>query len=292
MSSNGQLAIRSQATAAVLISRPNCLLGLTGLTIGGNANLTGGNCSLKSNQGVNVNGSPTFSGSNWAVEGVTGCVKGGASTCDSLPVSRNLYSAPAPNPFSELNSGLFTSSTTPVTPCVNNLCVPNSTANPYSNLTVGNNQTVTMAPGTYVFRDATIRINGGSLRSTGPVNIVLLGSSSITMNGNGVINLTGGSGTSVLSNPAMNSGAQAALNGVVIYQAGTGNVSINGAAGSSLSGAIYAPNADLTLSGTAASVTCFQAVAKTVTIQGTYTLDTSGCPASTISKNQYVALVE
>jgi hypothetical protein len=149
-----------------------------------------------------------------------------------------------------------------------------------------------MAPGTYVFRDATIRINGGSLRSTGPVNIVLLGSSSITMNGNGVINLTGGSGTSVLSNPAMNSGAQAALNGVVIYQAGTGNVSINGAAGSSLSGAIYAPNADLTLSGTAASVTCFQAVAKTVTIQGTYTLDTSGCPASTISKNQYVALVE
>jgi Flp pilus assembly pilin Flp len=82
----------------------------------------------------------------------------------------------------------------------------------------------------------------------------------------------------------MNSGAQAALNGVVIYQAGTGNVSINGAAGSSLSGAIYAPNADLTLSGTAASVTCFQAVAKTVTIQGTYTLDTSGCPASTFQK--------
>src|SRR5262249_19685571 len=64
--------IRAQAIAEVQKPKQLCMLGLSGLTIGGSSTITGNGCGLMSDEAVKYNGDPNFSGPGWSVDAVTG----------------------------------------------------------------------------------------------------------------------------------------------------------------------------------------------------------------------------
>lgn len=289
--------IPAQAIAEVKNPKDLCALGLgpanNALTIGGSSNITGSGCGLMSDTSVKYNSTPTFTGAGWAVNGVNGCVASVGHCTLSVPYNYNML--PATNPLKVLDTESFNSRTGPVTtPCggggnVTNgkTCslTPNSASGVYSGLSVNSGGTLNLAAGTYFFYNATISF-GGTVTGT-DVTLVLLGNSSITING----------GTVNLSAPATNT-FSADLNGVLIDdQAPSGasnKVTISG--GSSvvkLGGAMYFPNVDVTYGGTTASdsTTCAEVIASTLTINGNAYLSTSGCTPGTIAHSQVVALV-
>jgi hypothetical protein len=115
------------------------------------------------------------------------------------------------------------------------------------------------------------------------INIVLLGNSSLSING-GKVTL------SALSNNT----TYPALNGVLIDDQTTGNVNIGGNGVIKLGGAMYFPNADVSFGGTVqpSNTDCSEVIAKTLTMTGGAYLSTDGCVPSTIAYSQVVALVQ
>ena len=93
-----------QATAVAQLNAKNdCALGIQKLTIGGNSQFTGGNCTLMSDGGVTVNGaSPNFSGPNWNVNGVTGC--SGSCTLSGATTNYNALPVPLPPALTSLKA--------------------------------------------------------------------------------------------------------------------------------------------------------------------------------------------
>jgi hypothetical protein len=291
------------AQAIVEIQNPKdlCALGLgpssNALTIGGSSNITGNGCGLMSDTSVKYNSTPTFSGSGWAVDGVNGCVASAVHCALSVPYNYNML--PAADPLKGLNgtNQTFNARTSPVTnPCgggnVTNgkTCslTPNDAGGVYSDLTVNSGGTLNLAPGTYFFYNANISF-GGTVTGTG-VTLVLLGTtSSLTIN----------SGTVNISAPDTNT-FSSALNGVLIDdQANNANpnkvaVNINGGGTSTLGGALYFPNADVSWGGTAQNIStsCTDVIAKTLTINGNAYLSTQNCAPGTVARNQVVALVQ
>jgi hypothetical protein len=296
--------IGAQAIAKIETpNKPLCALGLgpssDALTIGGSSTITGNGCGMMSDNTVKYNSTPTFSGSGWAVDSVSGC-NASAGHCElSVPYNYNML--PATNPLQVLNTESFNTRTSPVTtPCggggnVDNgkTCslTPNSAGGVYSGLTVNSGGTLNLAPGTYFFYNATISLNG-TVNGTG-VTLVLLGTTS---------NLTINSGTVNLSAPATNTFSPD-LNGVLIDdQAQNVNpnkisVSISGNGTSTLGGAMYFPNANVTYGGTAqnTNTTCAEMIANTLTINGNAYLSAQGgaggCASGTIAYPQVIALV-
>jgi Putative Flp pilus-assembly TadE/G-like len=294
------ITVGAQAIAEVKNPKDLCALGLgpnsNALTIGGSSNITGNGCGLMSDNSVKYNSTPTFSGSGWAVNGVTGCVASVAHCALSVPYNYNTL--PATNPLKILDSETFNSRTGPVTsPCggggnVTNgqTCslTPNSAAGVYSDLTVNSGGTLNLAPGTYFFYNATISF-GGTVTGTG-VTLVLLGTTS---------NLTINSGQVNLSAPATNT-FSADLNGVLIDdQAQNANpnkiaVNITGGGTSTLGGALYFPNANVSWGGTAQNINtnCTEVIANTLTINGNAYISTNNCAPGTVAHSQVVALVQ
>jgi Putative Flp pilus-assembly TadE/G-like len=288
--------IRAQAIAAVQNPKDLCFLGLgpssNALTIGGTSTITGNGCGLMSNNTVKYNSGPNFSGSGWAVNAVSGCVAS-AGHCD-VGVPHNYNMLPATNPLKVLDTEAFNSRTGTTQPCPPNGNVtnhqtcslsPNSTG-AYRSLTVNAGGTVNFAGGTYFFYNATINISGKVRNPDGlGVTLVLLGNSSLSISG---------SGADVdLSAPAINT-TSSHLNGVLIDDQASGNVTVNGSGAVKLGGAMYFPKADVNWGGTAASsfTTCSMVIAKTLTINGNAYMSTDGCAPGTVAKTQVVALVQ
>jgi hypothetical protein len=165
------------------------------------------------------------------------------------------------------------------------------------------NPTVTLAPGTYIFYNASISLKNGTLQcpacSPGGagVTIILTGSpaSSIgTIGGNGNVTIT-------LNAPKI-SGFNAAFDGVLLYidrNAPEASVTINGGASSVLTGGLYFPSQDLTFSGNAsvgnaALSACIEIVAYSVTFTGNSAADLSSCGAdgTNVALPQSVHMVE
>ena len=292
--------IPAQAIAEVKNPKDLCALGLgpnsNALTIGGSSNITGNGCGLMSDNSVKYNSTPTFSGSGWAVNGVTGCVASAGHCALTVPYNYNML--PATNPLKILDTESFNTRTGPVTtPCGGggnvtngNTCslTPNSAGGVYSGLTVNSGGTLNLAPGTYFFYNATISF-GGTVTGT-DVTLVLLGTTS---------NLTINSGTVNLSAPATNT-FSADLNGVLIDdQAQNANpnkisVSITGGGTSTFGGALYFPYADVSWGGTAQSTStaCTEVISNTLTINGNSYLSTQNCAPGTVARSQVVALVQ
>jgi len=111
----------------------------------------------------------------------------------------------------------------------------------------------------------------------------LLGNSSLNING-GNVNLS-----ALSSNPTY-----PALNGVLIDDQTTANVTIGGNGVIMLGGAMYFPKADVSFGGTVqpTNTTCSEVIAKTLTMTGGAYLSTDGCVRSTIAYSQVVALVQ
>jgi Putative Flp pilus-assembly TadE/G-like len=291
--------IRAQAIAQVQNPKDLCFLGLgpsdNALTIGGSSTITGNGCGLMSNTEVKYNGTPTFSGSGWAVNAVEGCVAS-AGHCDGVGVPHNYNMLPATNPLKVLDTASFnnrTGSDKPLKPipCSDpayNKCysvTPNSTG-AYDGFTVTEGESVTFAAGTYFFYNAAIKINGGKVTGNG-VTFVLLGDSSLDITG----------GTVDLSAPATNT-TSSLLNGVLIDDQAPdkskNNVTVNGGGTVKLGGAMYFPHVEVNWGGTAASdfTTCSMVIADTLTINGNAYMSTAGCDPGTIAKTQVVALVQ
>jgi hypothetical protein len=291
--------IAAQAIAEVQNPKNLCALGLgpstNALTIGGSSNITGNGCGLMSDNTVKYNSTPTFTGSGWAVDGVNGCIASVGHCALSVPYNYNML--PATNPLKVLDTESFNTRTGPVTnPCgggnvtngITCSLTPNSAGGVYSSLMVNSGGTLNLAPGTYFFYNATIGFSG-TVTGTG-VTLVLLGTtSSLTIN----------SGTVNLSAPATNT-FSADLNGVLIDdQAQNANrnkiaVSISGSGTSTLGGAMYFPNADVSWGGTTQNIntTCTEVIANTLTINGNAFMSTQNCAPGTIAHSQVVALVQ
>ena len=292
--------IPAQAIAEIKNPKKLCGLGLgpnsNALTIGGSSTITGNGCGLMSDNTVKYNSTPNFSGSGWAVDGVSGCIASAGHCAVSVPYNYNML--PATNPLKVLDTETFNTRTGPVTsPCGGGRNVtngqtcsltPNSAGGVYSDLTVNSGGTLNLAPGTYFFYNATISF-GGTVTGTG-VTLVLLGTtSSLTIN-SGAVNL---------SAPATNT-FSADLNGVLIDdQAQNANpnkiaVSITGGGTSTFGGALYFPNANVSWGGTAQNIntTCTEVIANTLTINGNAYLSTDNCAPGTIAFTQVVALVQ
>jgi hypothetical protein len=229
---------------------------------------------------------PTFTGSAWAVDAVNGCVNSG--NCDP-GVPHNYYMTPATNPLRVLDAEMFNTRTGNTKPCSGKCGTvtlnPNSTG-AYGNLTVTTGDQVTFNPGTYFFYNATIKLNGGLVNGTG-VTLVLLGNSSLSISG-ATVNLTA---------PTINT-TSSDLNGVLIDDQAPNQsnnaVNVNGGGSSTLGGAMYFPNVDVTWNGTAqnSNTTCSAVIANTLTMSGDAYMSTDGCVAGTFARTQVVSLVQ
>ncbi|SFP55003.1 Flp pilus assembly protein TadG [Bradyrhizobium sp. Ghvi] len=307
--------IPSQAIALVQNPTKLCALALGpdsgALKLGGNLSNNGTGCGMMSDTTVQFASTPTFTGSGWAVYGQTGCTP--VSTCGNITVTHNYFMPNATNPLSKLNSESFNSRTgssnpktkvtcptSPAPPAGTKTCYTTSPNAPpatgaYGSLTVTTGDWLDFAPGTYVFYNATIKINGGTVTcnactkwppaGTGlGVTLVLLGDSSLSISG----------GTVALSAPVTNT-FSADLNGVLIDdQAPTKSsnaVTINGGGAVALGGAVYFPFVDVTWNGgtQSSNTTCSEVIAKTLTMSGGGFLSTQGC--GPVAYTQVVGLV-
>jgi hypothetical protein len=291
--------IPAQAIARVDNPKELCILGLgsspsskSALTLSGGGTLTGNGCGLMSNDTVKYSSTPTFNGPGWAVNAVNGCKAGNCN----IGVPHNYNTLPATNPLQVLDTESFNSRTGNTPPCAGGnvgngkscSVTPNSTG-AYGDLKVTGG-TVTFAPGTYFFYNATISISGGSTVTGTGVTLVLLGTTSS-------LSITGG--TVNLSAPAINT-TSSHLNGVLIDDQAQNAVSsktavtVNGGGTVTLGGAMYFPHVDVQWNGTAqnANTTCSQVIANTLDLGGNAYISTQNCVPSTVSQTQVVVLVK
>ncbi len=289
------------------------------LKLGGNVSNNGTGCPLMSDASVQFASTPSFTGSGWAVLGATGCSPAG--TCASATVTHNYFMPPAMDPLQRLKTETFNTASFSTPQGAGNPCGGNGNANisngqsctinqntlttAYSgrlsvaaggtvnfqsiagggtyyfsgNVTIAG--TATLQAGTYFFKDSAITFSG-TVTGTN-VTLVLLGNSSLKINGGGVN----------LSAPTTNT-FSSDLNGVLIDDQATGAVTINGNGTVQLGGAMYFPNTDVSFGGTAqpANTTCSEVIAQTLNMTGSAYLSTDGCVPSTIAYSQVVALVQ
>jgi len=283
----GLTTVNIPAQAIALVQQPTkaCALALGpdsgALKLGGNLSNNGTGCALMSDTSVQLASTPSFTGSGWAVYGVSGCTPSG--TCSNLSVPHNYFMPYANNPLAKLDAQAFNSWTGKTTKqtCSGTL-LPNNSTNLYGDLTCTNGNAVNFSQGTYFFYNATIKITGGTITGTN-VNIVLLGNSSLSING-GTVNLSAN----------LNNATYPDLNGVLIDDQSSSAVKINGGGTVALGGAMYFPKADVRWNGTTASTntTCSEVIAKTIDMSGGGYLNTQGCPPSVVAYTQVVQLVQ
>jgi hypothetical protein len=310
--------IGARAIAEVLEPQQICALALAkypsnsaALTLAGSVNFTGTGCAIASDNTVKYASTPTFTGSGWSIDAVNGCVNSG--NCNpGVPYNYTMLPAAVPPQLQNLNSESFNTRTGNANPETSISCTtavpplpagttkcfsmaPNASG-AYGNLTVTTGHYVNLAPGTYFFYNANIKLNGGTVTCTSctswtgsgvGVTLVLLGNSSISIAGGAKVNLSASKTNTTSSD----------LNGVLIDdQAPNGNnnaVTINGGGTVALGGAMYFPNVDVTWSGTIANAntTCSEVIANSLTMSGGANLSSQGCPPLTVAHTQVVALV-
>jgi hypothetical protein len=289
------------------------------LKLAGGASNNGTGCAMMSDGSVQLASTPTFTGSGWALFGATGCK--GSSCADPNGITHNYFMPPALDPLQVLKSatsintrtGSTTSNDVKLSQCPTtrppypagpnpdgsypngSKCYrlqPNDNSGAYTgNFNWGTQDFVNFAAsGTYFFYNASVNMTGSTvtakdINTNGDVfiNIVLLGNSSLTING-GNVNLS-----ALSSNPTY-----PALSGVLIDDQTTANVNIGGSGVIKLGGAMYFPKADVSFGGTAlpTNTTCSEVIAKTLTMTGGAYMSTQGCAPGTISHTQVVALVQ
>lgn len=145
----------------------------------------------------------------------------------------------------------------------------------------GNNNTLTLASGEYIIDGGGITINGGTFQDDGLGGVMIYNTSSdgtdfagISFAGNSTIALT-----------AMTTGTYAGVLFFVDRDADAGtDFSVAGTSSTALTGAIYAPNNNVSYAGTSSQASsCIQIIAATVTLSGTSeTVDPDICDDSAV----------
>jgi len=269
-----------------------CALALTGdLAVTGTVRAPG--CGLASNANdstaINLTGGSLTA---LTVAAVGGCTPDAACAAPPLVKPAAPYHPPTTNPYAIADAATlpsFSTCTAPPLPDsfgnINPLKPYETNGNvAYCGLTIDGftTKTVTLqAPGTYFFYNSSLTMTGGTLQcqfcsGTTGVSVVFLGSGGLI----GTLNI--GAGATVSTINAGTNTTFPPLGGIVFYGRGTSpvNVSLQTAAPGPLDGAIYFPNAALTFTGNATTVSnCISLVAASMTLYSTFSLAVTGCPA-------------
>lgn len=294
-------SINTSAVASLVTSAPACVLALNQISLGGNGGINAPNCAVASNgtasNAISTNGNPSVTARDIITSG--GCSGNGQNpVCSGSNV--RTYQPPTSNPFANTVAAVpvpsFGGSSctaankagSALTPYANSQGSVTGTA--YCNGTVSLKGTVTLAPGTYYFYNASLSFSANAsvtcpLCTDGQgVTIIFAGSSPGTISVGANANVT-------LSAPTINN-YNSAFDALLFYSPTSSAVDLSGNATLTLSGAMYFPNASVTYGGTSGSTaSCSILVANNVTLQGTPSLDDSGCPPSVVPQARNVRLV-
>jgi hypothetical protein len=288
------------------LQKPPCVLTLTGsISFQGSPNINAPNCGMASNDkakdAINFTGGG-MSMNLGSLSTVGGCT-GAASFCNT---ALTYMPAPTTNPFSALDGALTTlCGANPTLPAKCGLpsCTPANVLTPYTaakpctndGLHITSNTPVTLS-GVY-FISGTLKITGTPVIS-GTATFILLPGATINNQGNATITITGPSiAPSASSLPSALQSSAALFQYMAMYDASAAPVQFGGNTNINLTGNIYAPNAAVTFQGNPTIAVggaggCGQLIAASIAFNGNATFDTTGCPAATKPKSQYVQLVQ
>ena len=231
--------------------------GVDGITTGtdvsvvGNASLSAPGCSLRSNDGISVNGGATI---NMAGVYAGGGISGGGICCDLHANSGQISDPYAGNAA--------------VQTALNALSPGSGTA-----VSVNPNATQSISPGAYSSWNVNGTLNLGA--GTYYVNGAISAGAQSRISGTGVTIVTSGlvttNGGASLAISAPLKDAAAGIPGVLIAGRAAGSATFLGNSSSPMAGLIYFPNAALKFGGTAGagSNACLEVIASTVTLVGT-----------------------
>lgn len=278
--------VEARAVSVLQGTTPACLLALRGtLTVQNSSLFEAVNCGIGSNgPGVSIN----IPQSNSAVRAVAAVAAGSCSGCNntrwSFAQGYQENAAPLSNPYERLDSK-------PVpTPCVrpgrgpNNTVTiePTGTARAYcEEVTLGNQSSVSLRSGTYVFRNAPFNVSGTSSFTCNGCTFIFTGTDprTISLGNVSTVNITA---------PSANND-DPDYDGVLIHRArggapgnaGNPGIRFQNASSFNVVGGIYAPDSHVALGQVSSNTTttCLALVAGSVEISGlsSFRFNASGC---------------
>ncbi|MFC0387104.1 pilus assembly protein TadG-related protein [Muricoccus vinaceus] len=283
--------VRSRAVAVVHADEEVCVLALGGgLELGGNSTLNVRRCALASNatapNGVAVNGSSRVRAAQLVTTGSCNNCTGGDVWTDDTRTQRPITMANRPAPIRDPFVGLQGWTPHSPTGCQTVTFSRNAAAiSPgqaiCSPVTVGPNDTLTLDPGIYYFKNADLVVRG-TIQGNG-VTIVMTGNpdsvGTIQINAQSKGDLRGPTSPLIPGHPESD--------GLLFYRdaRATNNgpqkeVQLNGGSTLRLNGGMYFPTSDVVMNGTSdIGSTCLSLVAYRLSFSGNSDtdLDVSGC---------------
>lgn len=272
------ISITAFATAQVRNPRPACVLSLDptasgALSVEGSANVTLTGCDMAANSisSTAVLTEGTSANATTDCVSTVGQVSDGGSVFNYTDCAEPIEHAPVTaDPYKDVPEPASCASYDPVgqfgsgNPANEDPgCWGKAACSPCATLNIA--QEVNLSPGTYVFKNVDIKVDGNGKLDGEEVTLYLEGSSTITLIGNGTIDIS-----APLSGP---------LQGLAIFgdRDNAGDFDITGNLGASIVGAIYSPNSNITFTGDSSNFTageCTQVIGGTVTFDGNAEFDT------------------
>lgn len=300
--------IGARAVALLEGSGNACILGLEGgVAMGGNSFTGGAGCVVASNSrsatSISISGSAEVQA--YSLSSVGGCgPKPNCSDSNYVSLTKPFaeYQLPSSNPYEGLDSKTFSPSCIANTPSSGSIAPTGLTRAYCQNVSVsGNNTTLSFSPGTYIFSDASLNFQSGTVQCVGctggsGVTIILTGSSpsnigTLTINANSKVTLTA---------PTVNSD-DPDFNGVLFFRdpraVQNSAVQMNGNASTSLRGALYFPSSLVKFNGNATlnPSDCTVIIGRTVDVSGSSEtrVAVGGCGnhGTTVPQTQFVSMV-
>lgn len=237
--------VAARAVAGTSGPGPACIyaLGGVGITGSGTGSISVPGCDIDVNGGITLSGTTTIAANKVRIVGAY--THSGLSSVTPAPVR---FSG-ATDPLASLVQPTPTACTNLTTPFPNPV-----TPGCYNSITVSGNKTINLSPGTYVIN--------GSITASG----------TLTITGSGVtLFLTGGivgSGNVGLNLVAPTSGP---YNGIALWISRTSStgITLSGTTTTNFQGIIYAPNSDLTVSGSTPLNLTSDLIVRNMTFSGT-----------------------
>lgn len=283
--------VQRRAVAVAYADEEVCVLALGGgLELGGNSTLNVRRCALASNatspNGISVNGSSRVRTAQLVTTGACNNCAGGDVWTDDSRTQRPITVANRPAPIRDPFAGLQGWTPTPPAGCQAVSFSRNAaTVSPgqaiCSSVTVGPNDTLTLNPGVYYFKNADLTVRG-TIQGNG-VTIVMTGDpdkvGTVQINAQAKGDLRGPTSPLIADHPESD--------GLLFYRdsRATNNgpqkeVQLNGGATLRLNGGMYFPTSDLVMNGNSdIGSTCLSLVAYRLSFSGNTDtdLDVSGC---------------
>jgi len=283
--------VRARAVAAANADEEVCILALNQLDLGGNSTTQATRCALAAGAGgINVLSNATVRAATLVTTGAClNCTTGNVwadNSQSARPVIITNRATPVTDPFASLASWTPTPTTCRTVPIGRgNVSITPAQGAICTDLAVGVNDTLTMAPGLYYFRNANFTLQG---RINAPgVTMVFTGDPDRV----GTLRISDKTGGTLTGPTSSLIPGHSAAQGVVIYRdaratanGSTREVQLNGGSTMTLRGAVYAPTSDVIVNGsTNLTTTCLSLVAWNMSFSGqeSTNVDVAGCAGYT-----------